>query len=111
MTVDDFIRRLGDDKLMFADTLAFIEQHYSYQPSAFGIGPVSNAKDQNQGSCKVLGMALDLGLNDTQALQCFAEHYRAVLDDPNGSAHANIRALMQHGLRSVHFQQAPLERR
>ncbi|MFN3581788.1 MAG: HopJ type III effector protein [Pseudomonas sp.] len=111
MTPEDFISRLGDGQLAFADTLAFIEERYSYQPSAFGIGPLTNAADQNQGSCKVLAMALDLGLDDTQALQCFAEHYRAVLEDPAGSAHANIRALMQHGLGAVHFEQDPLTRR
>lgn len=111
MTPEDFIARLGTPEHLFADTLAFVEQHYDYQPSAFRNGSVSNAADQNQGSCKVLAMALDLGLSDEQALQCFAEHYQAVLADPQGSAHANIRALMAHGLAGVSFERQPLIRR
>ena len=56
-------------------------------------------------------MALDLGLTDEQALHCFAEHYASVLDDPDGSAHANIRALMDTGLAGVRFETFPLTRR
>ena len=56
-------------------------------------------------------MALDQGLNDEQALQCFAEHYQAVLASPDGTEHANIRALMQHGLAGIAFEHPPLTRR
>lgn len=95
----------------FADTLSFIEKHYHYQASGFDNGPVRNDVGDNQGSCKVLAMALDLGLSDSQALQCFAEHYQAVLTHPNGSDHANIRALREHGLAAVRFDTPPLTRR
>lgn len=85
----------------FADTVSFIEEHYHYRASGFDNGPVRNDASENQGSCKVLAMALDLGLSDSQALQCFAEHYQAVLTHPDGSDHANIRALREHGLATV----------
>lgn len=111
MTPKDFIARLGTPEHVFADTLAFIEGHYHYQPSAFRNGAVENTTEQNQGSCKVLAMALDLGLSDEQALLCFAEHYQSVLADPEGNAHANIRALMAHGLAGVSFEHPPLARR
>ncbi len=111
MTADHFKARIGDPAHRFADTLAFIEQHYHYQPSGFHNGPLYNSAEQNQGSCRVLAMALDLGLNEQQTLQCFAEHYQAVLADPAGSAHANIRALTQHGLGAVRFDNQPLTRR
>lgn len=111
MTVDTFIARLGQPGHTFAETLDFIEQHYHFSPSAFDNGPLHNSAEQNQGSCKVLAMALDLGLSEQQALQCFAEHYQAVLDDPRGDAHGNIRALMQHGLGQVRFNRPPLTRR
>ncbi|TVP90479.1 MAG: HopJ type III effector protein [Pseudomonadaceae bacterium] len=110
MTPVTFIARLGQPEHTFADTLNFIEQHYRYTPSAFDNGPVHNSAEQNQGSCKVLAMALDQGLSDQQALHCFAEHYQAVLADPDGDAHGNIRALMQHGLGQVRFTQSPLTR-
>lgn len=111
MTADQLMARLGGAEHCFADTLAFINEHYHYQPSAFTNGPVSNDADQNQGSCKLLAMARDQQLSDQQALQCFAEHYQAVLQAPDGEDHANIRALMQHGLADVVFTNPPLTRR
>ncbi|EZQ15938.1 HopJ type III effector protein [Halopseudomonas bauzanensis] len=111
MTAEQLKTRLGSPEHCFADTLAFIEQHYHYRPSAFSNGPVRNSAEQNQGSCKVIAMALDQGLNDEQALQCFAEHYQAVLANPDGTEHANIRALMQHGLAGIAFEHPPLTRR
>lgn len=111
MTPAAFIASLGSPEHRFADTLAFVDAHYLYQPSAFDNGPVHNSAEQNQGSCKVLAMALDLGLSDEQALLCFAEHHQAVRDDPSGDAHANIRALISHGLAGVSFERQPLTRR
>lgn len=111
MTRDTFLSRLGTPQHRFADTLAFIDAHYDYRPSGFANGSVHNVSTENQGSCKVLAMAQDLALNDEQALHCFAEHYESVLADPDGSAHANIRALMQTGLAGVRFETFPLTRR
>ena len=111
MTPEQFTAHLGNPEHTFADTLAFIEQHYRYQPSAFKNGAVLNSAEQNQGSCKVLAMAQDLGLNTQQTLHCFAEHYQAVLQNPDGSDHANIRALMESGLSAVSFASPPLTRR
>lgn len=111
MTGQELIDALESASHRFADTLKFIDTHYSYQPSGFDNGPVRNGSDENQGSCKVLAMALDLGLSDLQALQCFAEHYQTVVDHPAGSDHANIRALRDHGLTAVRFDAPPLIRR
>jgi hypothetical protein len=111
MTPEQFIARLGRPEHQFAETLAFIDAHYEHQPTAFDNGPVHNSAEQNQGSCKVLAMALDRGLSDEQALQCFAEHYRSVLQTSDGSDHANIRALQRGGLATVRFDGTPLTRR
>ncbi len=95
----------------FADTLAFVAEHYAYQPTAFHNGGVENAAGQNEGSCKTLGLAKLEGLSDQEALLAFGEHYRSVLETPKGSDHANIRALMTKGLAGVSFQGEPLSRR
>jgi hypothetical protein len=95
----------------FADTLAFIAAGYDYQPQAFNNGGVENAAGQNEGSCKTLGLALLEGLSDEEALLAFGEHYRSVVATPEGSDHANIRALIQHGLTGVKFTAQPLTRR
>ncbi|HDY98010.1 MAG TPA: HopJ type III effector protein [Pseudomonas sabulinigri] len=110
MTPEQFVARLSMPEHCFADTLSYIAQHYHYQPSAFDNGSLHNSAEQNQGSCKVLAMAQDLQLTDQQTLACFAEHYQAVLSDPEGSDHANIRAIMNTGLSAVSFASPPLKR-
>lgn len=111
MTREQFIQRLGAAEHRFAETLGFIDEHYTYRASAFDNGSLHNAETENQGSCKVLAMAIDLDLTDGQTLQCFAEHHQSVLDDPDGTAHGNICALMRTGLAGVRFQTFPLSRR
>lgn len=106
-----FRASLASGEHTFADTLAFVAEHYDYQPTAFHNGGVENAAGQNEGSCKTLGLAKLAGLSDQEALLAFGEHYRSVLETPEGSDHANIRALMAQGLAGVSFQGEPLSRR
>lgn len=107
----DFRSKLHTDEFTFAETLAFIAEHYHYQPSAFSNGPVENAPGQNEGSCKTLGLALLEELSQEEALRCFGEHYRSVLATPTGSDHGNIRALMSTGLAGVRFEHPSLQRK
>lgn len=109
--LNDFRARLSGEHVAFAETLAFITEHYDYQPSAFRNGDVANAAGQNEGSCKTLGLAKLEGLSDQETLQCFGEHYRSVLATPEGTDHANIRALMATGLAGVSFEQQSLTRK
>ncbi|WP_425914226.1 HopJ type III effector protein [Pseudomonas sp. GWSMS-1] len=108
--LNDFRAQLRSEHFTFAQTLAFIAEHYQYQPSAFHNGAVENAAGQNEGSCKTLGLALLEGLSLEETLQCFGEHYRSVLATPSGSDHGNIRALMDTGLAGVRFEQPSLQR-
>ena len=100
--------RLQQDDYAFSETLAFVAEHYDYQPSAFRNGDVENAAGQNEGSCKTLALALMEGLSRDEALRAFGEHYRSVLATPQGSDHGNIRALMAHGLEGVKFERQAL---
>ncbi|MBA1377863.1 HopJ type III effector protein [Pseudomonas brassicacearum] len=109
--LNTFRASLKSGEHAFADTLAFIAEGYEYQPQAFNNGGVVNAAGQNEGSCKTLGLALLEGLSDEEALLAFGEHYRSVLNTPEGSDHGNIRALMAHGLAGVTFEAQPLQRR
>ena len=102
---------LDSGEQLFADTLAFVAAGYHYQPQAFTNGTVENAAGQNEGSCKTLGLALLEGLSEQHALLAFGEHYRSVVATPEGSDHGNIRALIEHGLAGVKFDQQPLTRR
>lgn len=102
---------LNSGEHAFADTLAFIAEHYHYTPQGFDNGGLVSAAGQNEGSCKTLGLALLEGLTDEEALLAFGEHYRSVLATPDGADHGNIRALMKSRLTGVKFETQPLQRR
>ena len=109
--LNNFRARLHSGQFLFAETLAFIAEGYDYQQSAFTNGSVENAAGQNEGSCKTLAFAILEGLSLEETLLAFGEHYRAVRDTPDGTDHANIRALQATGLAGVRFERQPLSRR
>lgn len=106
-----FRAQLRSDQHLFSQTLAFIAEHYDYQPSAFSNASVENPAGQNEGSCKTLGLALLEGFSLEEALLAFGEHYRSVLATPTGNDHGNIRALIDSGLTAVRFDQPSLQRK
>ncbi len=108
MSIETFRQQLNSPEHKFATTLAFINQNYSFQPTAFNNGEVENEEGQNEGSCKVLAFAILEGLSDQEALVAFAEHYRSVLMNPMGTDHQNIRSLQKNGLSMVSFVKFPL---
>jgi hypothetical protein len=103
-----FLAAIATDIHQFSSTLAFINQWFDFTPSAFRNGKVSNTAEQNQGSCRVLAMALLLGLTAEQTLKCFGEHYRDVLATPAADNHHNLRRLQAEGLVDIHFDHTPL---
>lgn len=106
--VDSFTQRIQDQNYQFEETLAFIEQHYHFTPSAFMNGHVENSAEQNQGSCKVFALAELLTLSKEQALLCFGQHYRDVLATPNVDNHHNLRRVLKEGLTHITFASFPL---
>jgi len=116
MTPGDLIERLSKEpELTFAEILAVIDEHYGHHPTAFDNGcgseTIHNGPDENQGSCRVFAFARLQGLDESATLACFAEHYRHVLDTPEGSDHRNIRHFMKHGWAGIVFHGTPLEPR
>ena len=110
MTLTDFLCAIKQPEHRFADTLAFIDQHYHFTPRAFDNAGLHNPAGSNQGSCKVLGLALLEQLSSNEALLAFGEHYAYVLATPDEAEHANIRQLLKHGLEAVSFSELPLSR-
>ena len=108
-----FIERLEkDDSLTFEETLHVIDTHYTHTPTTFsnGVGrdAINNAGDQNQGSCKLFAFAMLHRLNEQQTLAAFGQHYRHVLEDPEGNDHTNIRHFMRFGWDGIHLGSNPL---
>lgn len=54
MTLTDFRARLRSEHHLFTDTLAFIAEHYSYTPSAFDNGSVSNPEGDDHANIRAL---------------------------------------------------------
>ena len=102
---------LKDHTVTFTQVIEFIENYYQHQPTAFKNGNVYNDKSQNQGSAKVFAFAQINELTEEDTFYLFAEHYQAVLAEPNGADHQNIRQFMKNGWRGIDFEgQALLEK-
>ena len=105
----EFVAQLAEDNFQFETTLTFIEQNYSFSPSAFDNGGVLNTAEQNQGSCKIFALAQLLNLSQQQALACFGQHYRDVLATPEVDNHHNLRRVLKEGLADIRFDTFPLK--
>jgi hypothetical protein len=102
------IKKLKDNSLSFKEVIEFIETYYQHQPTAFKNGEATNEATQNQGSAKVFAFAQINELSEEDTLLLFAEHYRSVLNTPDGTDHQNIRQFMKHGWSGITFEGQPL---
>lgn len=102
--LSNLLAGLKENTVAFNDVIAFIENYYRHQPTAFKNGDAYNEATQNQGSAKVFAFAQLNKLTAEDTLLLFAEHYRAVLDSPDAVDHQNIRQFMAHGWAGVVFE-------
>jgi len=106
-----FLLSLNSDQHQFKDTLSFIDRWYNVTNTSFNNGSIHNDASENQGSAKVLALAIELDLSIQQVLACFGEHYRDVLATPNTQNHFNLRRLIKEGLVDISFESFPLKRK
>ncbi|MEW6764836.1 MAG: HopJ type III effector protein [Pseudomonadota bacterium] len=110
--IEAFVARLEHEVVPFADTLALIGELYDYTPAAFsnGVGEdrLESPAGSNEGSCKVFALGKLNGFSKEQTLASFGEHYLAVLEDPEGTGHPNIRLFMRYGWDGIRFEGFPL---
>lgn len=105
MTNSDMIAQLqqATDALNFSNTMDIIDALYDFTPTKFTNGGLHNEADQNNGSCKLFSFAQLHHFTELQALACFGEYYRGVLDTPDGDDHQNIRHFMKTGWAEIAF--------
>ena len=106
-----FLKQLetSPENIAFSDTIAVIDAHYDFTPSAFRNGELQNEAGQNNGSCKVFSFARLHNLTQQQALYCFGAYYRDdVLKNPQNTDHQNIRNFMKTGWDGITFQGSAL---
>ena len=111
MTLTTFLATLNSapNTIQFSDTIAVIEAHYEFTPTAFKNGSIKNEAGKNSGSCKLFSFAKLHGLNEQQTLACFGDYYRIdVLQHPEAQDHQNIRNFIQFGWSGIQFDNQAL---
>ncbi|MCM0148625.1 HopJ type III effector protein [Photobacterium galatheae] len=101
------------ESVVFDHVLNVINAHYDYQPTAFsnGLGndTLANEAGSNEGSCRIFAFAKFHQLTEQETLACFGHHYfDAVLNNPDGTDHMNIRNFMKYGWQGIRFAGQPL---
>lgn len=97
------------DTIIFADTIACIDEHYEFTPTKFINGNTMNEVNQNNGSCKIFAFARLNELSVAQTLALFGDYYRQdVLLHPQNDDHQNIRNFMEFGWEGIEFSGSAL---
>jgi hypothetical protein len=112
MTLTEFkkIVATSPTNISFSDTMEVIESNYTFTPTAFSNGNLTNEAGQNSGSCKVFAFAKKVGLTKQETLACFGTYYfDEVLQEPKGDSHKNIRNFMKTGFEGLNFDGKPLK--
>jgi len=76
-------------------------------PTRFVNNGVENAERENEGSLRILSIALLFQLTDDNALRLFWEHWESVQENPEGNDHQNIRQLNEYWLWGVKIHWLP----
>ncbi len=93
----------------FQQVMETVDQNYDYTPTRFRNGDVVNESGTNEGSCKIFAFGQFNQLKEDETLACFGTYYRDdVLQNPQGTDHANIRTFMVNGWRGIKFDNPAL---
>jgi hypothetical protein len=112
MNINTFLDKLKQTPtaVTFPETIATIEENYTFTPTAFKNGEQYNASGENSGSCKLFAFALLQKLSISETLACFGAYYfEEVLGDPAGTNHQNIRNFIKTSWDGIQFEGEALE--
>ncbi|MFT7335357.1 MAG: hypothetical protein ACI9M1_001261 [Porticoccaceae bacterium] len=112
MNLECFITKLKHSPatVKFSDTMAIIEESYSFTPTSFKNGDLQNAEGENSGSCKLFSFAILNNLSKEETLACFGSYYfDDVLNNPTGTDHSNIRNFIKSGWDGIEFEVEALD--
>ena len=111
MNLESFLEKINQtpEAIAFAETIAVIEENYTFDPTAFENGALHNVTGENSVSCKLFAFAELQNLSEAATLSCFgAYYYDEVLKNPDGTNHQNIRNFMKTGWEGIAFYGSPL---
>jgi HopJ type III effector protein len=92
------------DSLTFEEVIELIDKHYESQLLEFKNGDIVNKQGENEGSAKLLSYAALSNMDKDTTLKLWGQYYREVLNDADGTSHANIRNFMKYGWDGVPFE-------
>lgn len=107
MSIHSFLQKVKQTpkEIQFSETIAVIEEHYDFTPTAFQNGLQHNSVGENSGSCKLFVFAQLQNLSQEETLSCFgAFYYDEVLGNTEGTNHQNIRNFMKTGWNGIQFE-------
>jgi len=111
MTIPEFKTKLAKKpkSIEFSDTMAVIEEHYNFKPTAFTNGNLDNKAGENSGSCKLFSFAKEQGFTQEETLTCFGSiYFEEVLGHTEGTGHQNIRNFIKTGFKGLSFEEQAL---
>ena len=106
MSIPSFLQKVKQTPkdIAFAETIAVIDENYTFTPTAFQNGSQHNAAGENSGSCKLFAFAELHHLSPEETLSCFGAYYfEEVLANPEGTNHQNIRNFIKTGWAGIQF--------
>ena len=106
MILEAFLETLKDnpETVEFDQTIAVIDENYTFTPTAFKNGELTNEAGQNSGSCKIYAFGQLHNLSKEETLACFGHYYHEdVLQHPEGTDHQNIRNFIKTGWDGIKF--------
>ncbi len=107
MSIPSFLQKIKQTPkaIAFTETIAVIDENYTFTPTAFQNGSQHNATGENSGSCKLFAFAQLHHLSQEETLSCFGAYYfEEVLGNPEGTNHQNIRNFMKTGWAGIQFE-------
>lgn len=112
MKIEAFLQKIkqSPQSITFPETIALIEENYTFTPTAFDNGAQHNEAGENSGSCKLFAFAQLQNLNTQETLACFgAFYFDEVLKNPDGTNHQNIRNFIKTGWNGIQFEGEALQ--
>lgn len=112
MNIEIFLQKIkqSPQSITFPETIAVIDNNYTFTPTAFNNGTQHNEAGENSGSCKLFAFAQIQNLTQLATLACFgAFYFDEVLKNPDGTNHQNIRNFMKTGWNGIQFEGEALQ--
>ena len=97
------------NKKSFPETISFIDENYTFTPTAYKNGNQINHAGENNGSCKIFAFAQLQQFTKEETLALFGDFYQDVLNTPEAADHQNIRNFMIFGWDGIHFEGEALQ--